>query len=70
MSNITPSGIVRPRSGNFSSFDAARATAKALNLSRGRGHRALRAQDGTAVVIFRPAVAANRQARVRVPQGL
>lgn len=70
MTKTTARGIVRPRSGNFSDFATARTVAKAANMARGRGHRALRAQDGSFVVVFRPAVAANKQRRVRVPQGL
>jgi hypothetical protein len=62
----TPSGIKRPTAGEFSTFSTARSHAKDLNARFGRGHRALKAKDArTYGVIFRPAVANNKQRRVR-----
>lgn len=61
----TPGGIARPKSGGFVTYDAARTVAKRANVAQGRGRRALKAQDGNYAVIFRPAVAANKQRRVR-----
>jgi len=61
----TPGGIVRPASGAFVSFDQARTVARQTNERLGRGHRALKARDGKFAVIFRPAVAGNKQRRVR-----
>lgn len=64
-SKRTPSGIARPKSGPYVTYRHAQILARSANQSRGRGYRALRAQDGSAVVIFRPVVANNRQRRVR-----
>lgn len=66
MKNTTASlRIARPKSGDFSNFSAARTVARDRNERNGRGHRAIKAQDGSFAVVFRPAVAANRQRRVR-----
>lgn len=70
MSKTTARGIVRPKSGQFDSFAMAREVARTRNIVNGRGHRAIIAQDGRSAVIFRPAVASNRQRRVRVVQGV
>lgn len=62
----TPSGIKRPEKGEFVRFSTARAHARDLNEANGRGFRALRAADGKGFgVIFRPAVAGNKQRKVR-----
>jgi hypothetical protein len=62
----TASGITRPVAGQFQSFGTARSHAKDLNSRFGRGHRALKAQDGrTFAIVFRPVVAANKQRKVR-----
>lgn len=65
-SKSTPGGIVRPKKGALVSFDIARREAKYLNAKGlGRGHRAIKAQDGNYSVVFRPAVVNNKQRRVR-----
>lgn len=61
----TPSGILRPVKGDFVRFAAARSHAKNMNVAKGRGFRALKASDGKYGVVFRPAVANNKQRRVR-----
>lgn len=61
----TPAGIVRPKRGTYARFIDARSAARKLNETKGRGYRALKAQDGNAEVIFRPAVAGNKQRKVR-----
>ena len=62
----TPSGVKRPTKGQFQTFTTARSHAKDLNARFGRGHRALKASDGrTYGVVFRPAVANNKQRKVR-----
>jgi hypothetical protein len=65
MSKFTPSGIARPVNGAYSTFATARTLAKSKNQTNGRGYRALKARDGAYGVIFRPAVANNKQRRVR-----
>ena len=66
ISKTTPSGIQRPRTGGFARWDYARSVAKRANVSGvGRGHRAIKAQDGNYTVIFRPAVTTNKQRKVR-----
>ena len=66
MTKTTPSlRIARPESGQFTTFAFARGFARMMNARNGRGYRALRAQDGTFAVVFRPAVAGNRQRKVR-----
>ena len=65
MNTKTRGGIARPQTGPWRSFGWARFEAKRLNAERGRGFRALKAQDGGYAVVFRPAVANNRQRRVR-----
>ena len=65
MKTYTPGGIQRPTSGEFVRFSTARSHARDLNATKGRGYRALRAADGTYAVVFRPAVAGNRQRKVR-----
>ena len=57
--------IARPKSGAYSTHATARTVARDLNVKNGRGYRALKAQDGSHAVIFRPAVASNRQRKVR-----
>lgn len=62
MTSKTPSGIKRPTTAVFASWERARNTAKANNDQRGRGYRALKTANGKGyTVIFRPAVANNRQ---------
>lgn len=61
----TPSGITRPAHGPYSGYVVARTRAKSLNQTNGRGYRAILARDRTAAIVFRPAVANNRQRRVR-----
>jgi hypothetical protein len=62
----TPSGIKRPAKGEFVRFATARQHARDLNSTKGRGYRALKAADGNGFgVIFRPAVAGNKQRKVR-----
>ena len=62
----TSSGIKRPAQGEFVTFSTARSHARDLNAANGRGYRALRAADGKGfAVIFRPAVAGNKQRKVR-----
>lgn len=61
----TPSGIARPETGPFVSYRTAQILARQKNVNHGRGYRALRAQDGSAAIVFRPSVAGNRQRRVR-----
>lgn len=61
----TPSGIKRPTTGTFANFATARTVARDLNVKHGRGRRAIKAQDGNHAIIFRPAVAANKQRQVR-----
>jgi hypothetical protein len=56
----------RPATGEYKNFRAAQIVAKGENLRNGRGYRAVKAQDGSGAVIFRPAVASNKQRRVRV----
>jgi hypothetical protein len=67
MKNITTtSGIKRPAKAVFVNFEDARSHARNLNQTKGRGYRALRTSDGSGfAVIFRPAVASNRQRKVR-----
>lgn len=66
MTKTTPSlRIARPESGQFTTYEFARGFARMMNVRNGRGYRALKAQDGTFAVIFRPAVAGNKQRRVR-----
>lgn len=66
MTKHTTSGIRRPAKGEFVTFATARSHARDLNTTKGRGYRALRAQDGNGfAVIFRPAVASNKQRKVR-----
>jgi hypothetical protein len=61
---VTPR--MRPSSGQFTAWKDARDTARLANKRQGRGHRAVKALDGQSyAVIFRPAVAANKQRRVR-----
>ena len=65
-SKTTPGGIARPKNGILSSFRAAQRVAKDRNArGLGRGHRAIKAQDGNFSVVFRPAVVNNKQRRVR-----
>lgn len=61
----TRTGIARPVKGTLSDWPTARGIAKDRNVANGRGHRALKAQTGGYSVIFRPAVAVNKQRRVR-----
>ena len=61
----TTTGITRPVKGDFVRFAAARSHAKNMNVAKGRGFRALKAQDGRYGVIFRPQVANNKQRSVR-----
>jgi hypothetical protein len=62
----TPSGIKRPTKAVFVNHADAVAHARNLNATKGRGYRALKAADGRgSAVVFRPAVANNRQRRVR-----
>lgn len=65
ISSKTPGGIKRPRTGQIATFRAARTVAKVRNVENGRGHRALKTLDGNYAIIFRPAVANNKQRRVR-----
>ena len=66
MTSKTPGGIARPKTGTLVTFDTARRVAKERNVrGLGRGHRAIKAQDGSFSVVFRPAVTANRQRKVR-----
>jgi hypothetical protein len=65
MTKTTPKGTPRPKSGQFTTYAFAVGFARMMNVRNGRGYRALRAQDGSFAVIFRPAVAGNRQRRVR-----
>lgn len=66
MTSKTPSGIKRPETPDFKTWDRARANAKSLNVTNGRGYRALKTAKGDGyTVIFRPAVAANKQRRNR-----
>jgi hypothetical protein len=55
----------RPDTGEHKVWKDARDTARLTNKSNGRGYRAVKAKDGRYAVIFRPAVANNRQRRVR-----
>lgn len=56
----------RPKVSQYVRWETARQHAKTLNLTNGRGYRALRAQDGKGyAVIFRHAVASNKQRKVR-----
>ena len=57
MSNVTPSGIVRPLTGSFATFDVARTEARNLNAANGRGYRAVRARTVGYAVVFLSAVA-------------
>lgn len=62
----TTTGIKRPRNADFLRWEAARQHARNLNVAKGRGFRALKAADGQGyAVIFRPAVASNKQRKVR-----
>lgn len=66
INRTTPSGITRPRQGEFVTFEVARTKAKGLNQANGRGYRALKAANGNGyAVIFRPAVANNKQRKTR-----
>lgn len=66
MSKRTPVlRIRRPESGPYAVFSIARMVAKERNAENGRGYRAIKAQDGSHAVVFRPAVANNKQRRVR-----
>lgn len=65
MTRKTRTGIVRPTNGSLTTWTEARTIARERNARNGRGHRALKAQDKNYAVIFRPAVAANKQRRVR-----
>jgi hypothetical protein len=64
-SKKTKGGIVRPKTGVYATWQHARGNARRKNFRLGRGYRALKAQDGSYGVVFRPAVANNKQRRVR-----
>lgn len=62
---ITPGGIPRQQHGSVTGWERARLIAKLRNVTYGRGYRAIRAQDNRHAIIFPPAVANNKQRRVR-----
>lgn len=62
----TKSGIVRPTLAVYGDWTVARGVAKDANAKNGRGHRAVKTRDASGyAVVFRPAVAANKQRKCR-----
>ena len=66
MKQLTTSNLTRPSRAVYADWAIARSAAKSRNQQFGRGHRALKSQDGKGyAVVFRPAVAGNKQRRQR-----
>jgi len=62
----TPSGIKRPTTSVYANWSIARTSARMFNEQHGRGYRALKTANGDGyTVIFRPAVAINKQRKNR-----